>query len=72
MDEWQENIRKWESISGDHLKVSMKKALSIDNALSSVRVSPQMQNLETLEEMIAVTLQFLQHGTVSSKRDSDS
>ena len=61
MDEWQENIRKWEPISGDQLNVSEKKALSIDNAPSSVRVSLQMQNLETFEEMVAVTLQFLQH-----------
>ena len=61
LDEWQENIRKWESISGDRFNVSMKKALFLDKAPSSVRVPLQMQNLATFEAMTAVTLQFLQH-----------
>ena len=61
LDEWQENIRKWESISGDRFNVSMKKALFLDKTPSSVRVPLQMQNLATFEAMTAVTLQFLQH-----------
>ena len=61
LDEWQENIRKWESTSGDRFNVSMKKALFLDKAPSSVRVPLQMQNLATFEAMTAVTLQFLQH-----------
>ena len=43
LDEWQENIRKWESISGDRLNVSVKNALFIDKAPSSVRVPLQRQ-----------------------------
>ena len=39
----------------------MKKALFLDKALSSVRVPLGMQNLDTLEGMAAVTVQFLQH-----------
>ena len=61
LDEWQENIRKWESISGDRFNVSMKKALFLDKAPMNVRVPLQMQNLATFEAMTAVTLQFLQH-----------
>ena len=61
LDEWQENIRKWESISGGRFNVSLKKALFLDKAPSSVRVPLQMQNLATFEAMTAVTLQFLQH-----------
>ena len=61
LDEWQENIRKWESISGDHFNVSMKTALFLDKAPTNVRVPLQMQNLATFEAMTAVTLQFLQH-----------
>ena len=41
--------------------MSMKKALFLDKAPSSVRVPLQMQNLDTFEVMTAVTLQFLQH-----------
>ena len=36
LDEWQENIRKWESISGDRFNASMKKGLLLDKAPSSV------------------------------------
>ena len=73
LDEWQENIRKWESISGDRFNVSMKKALFLDKAPSSVRVPLQMQNLATFEAMTAVTLQFLQHNArVSGRCDSDT
>ena len=36
LDEWQENIRKWESISGDRFNVSMKKAIFLDKAPSTV------------------------------------
>ena len=61
LDEWQENVRKWEAISGDRFNVSMKKALFLDKAPSSVRVPLQKQNLVTFEAMTAVTLQFLQH-----------
>ena len=56
-----QNIRKWESISGDRFNVSMKKALFLDKAPTNVRVPLQMQNLATFEAMTAVTLQFLQH-----------
>ena len=58
LDEWKENIREWESSRFD---VSMKKALFLDQARSSVRVPLQMQNLDTFAAMAAVTLQFLQH-----------
>ena len=58
--EWQENIRKWESIS-HRFNASMKKALFLDKAPSSVRVLLQKQNLDTFEAMAAATLQFLQH-----------
>ena len=61
LDDWQENIRKWESIPGDHFNVSMKKAIFLDKEPSSVRVPLQMQNLDTFDAMTAVTLQFLQH-----------
>ena len=61
LDEWQENIRKWESISGDRFNASMKKALLLDKAPSSVRAPLQMRKLDTFEAMTAVTLQFLQH-----------
>ena len=60
LDEWKENIRWWESIAGDRFNVSMKKALFLDKAPSSVRVPLQMQSLDTFEPMTAVTLQFLQ------------
>ena len=53
LEEWQENIRKWESISGDRFFASMKKAF--------VRIHLQMQSLDTFEAMTAVPLQFLQH-----------
>ena len=65
MGEWQESIRKWKSISGDHFNVSMKKALFLDKAPSTVRVPLQMQNLDTCEAMTAVTLEFLQHNAQS-------
>ena len=58
--EWQEDIRKRESMSGDRFNVSVKKALCLDKAPSSVRVPLQMQNQETFEAMTPVTLQFLQ------------
>ena len=61
LDEWQENIRKWESISADRFNVSMKKAIFLDKAPSTVRIPLQMQSLDTFEAMTAVTLQFLQH-----------
>ena len=61
LDEWQENIRKWESISGDRFNVSLEKAIFLDKAPSSVRVPLLMQSLDTFEAMTAVTLQFLQH-----------
>ena len=60
LDDW-EGIRKWESVSGDRCNVSMKKALFLDKAHSSVRVPLQMQNLDTFEAMAAVSLQFPQH-----------
>ena len=61
LDECQENIRKWESISGDRFNVSMKKAIFLDKALPTVPIPLQMQSLDTFEAMTAVTLQFLQH-----------
>ena len=61
LDEWQENIRKWESISGDRFNVSMKKTFFLDKAPSTVRIPLQMQSLDTFEAMTAVILQFLQH-----------
>ena len=33
-----ENLREWESISGDRFIASMKKAVFLEKALSSVRV----------------------------------
>ena len=60
LDEWQEKIRKWASMSGDRFNVSMKNVHFVDKAPSSERVSLQMQNLDTFEAMAAVTLQFLQ------------
>ena len=62
LDERQENIREWESISGNLFNVSMKKAIFLDKAPMNVRVPLQMQNLDTFEAMTAVTLHFpLQH-----------
>ena len=66
LDEWGENIRKWETISGDLLNESMKKTIFLDPSsltkhLSIVRIPLQMQSLDTFESMTAVTLQFLQH-----------
>ena len=61
LDEWQQNIRKLESISGDRFNASMKKAILLDKAPSSVRVPLQMRSLDTFEAMTAVNLQFLQH-----------
>ena len=58
LDEWQENIRKWES---HRFNVSMKKAIFFGKAPSAVRIPLQMQSLDTFESMTAVTLQFLQH-----------
>ena len=70
LDEWQENIRKWGSISGERFNVSMKKALFPDKALSSVRV-PQMQNLETFAAMPirvrSATSLTSRHAATSSK-----
>ena len=40
--------------------MSMKKAIFLDKAPSSVRVPLQMQSLDTFEAMTAVTLQYLQ------------
>ena len=60
LDEWQEN-HKWESICGDRFNVSMKKAIFLDRAPSTMRIPFQMQSLDTFESMTAVTLQFLQH-----------
>ena len=56
LDEWQEKIRKWESISGDRFNVSMKNALFLDKAPSSVRVPLQMQNLATFPQYQGVTV----------------
>ena len=53
LDEWQENVRKWASVSGERFNSPTKKALS-------VRAPLQMQNLYTFKAMAAVTLQFLQ------------
>ena len=69
LNQWQENIRKWESISGDRFNVSMKKAIFLDKAPSTVRIQLQMQSLDTFEAMTAVTLQFLQQRAVSSRRN---
>ena len=60
LDEWQENIHKWESISGGRFNVSMVKALFLDKSPTNVRVLLQMQKTATFEAMTAVTLQFLQ------------
>ena len=60
LDEWQKNIRKWETISGDLFNESMKKTIFLDKAPLSVRISRQIQSLDTFESMTAVTLQFLQ------------
>ena len=38
LDEWQKNIRKWETISGDLLNESMKKTIFLDKAPLSVRI----------------------------------
>ena len=67
----QENIRRSESISEDSFNVSMKKALFLDKAPSSVRVPLQMQNLETFEAMTAVTLEFLQHNAQNRWTEDD-
>ena len=61
LNEWQENLHKWESISGDRFNVSMKKAIFFDIAPSKVRILLQIQNLDTFEAMTAAILQFLQH-----------
>ena len=61
LDEWKENIRKWESIWGDRFNVSMKKAIFLDKAPSTVRIPLQMQSLDTVEAMTAMALLFLQH-----------
>ena len=42
LDEWQENTRRWQSISGDRFNVLMKKALFLDKPPSLVRVPLQM------------------------------
>ena len=64
LDEWQENTRKWESISGDLFNESMKKAIFLDKAPSTMRIPLQMQSLDTFLAMTAVTLQFLQHNAL--------
>ena len=61
LDEWQENIRKLETISGDLFNESMKKATFLDKVPSTVRISLQIQSLDTFESMTTVTLHFLQH-----------
>ena len=58
--EWEETIRKWEMISGDHFNPSMKKALFIDKAPMTVKMLLQMQNLDDYAQMTQTTLQFLQ------------
>ena len=42
LDERQENIHKWDSISGDRFNASMKKAILLDKVSSSKRVPLQM------------------------------
>ena len=66
LDEWQENIRQCELISGDHFNVSMKKALFFDKAPSSVRVPLEMQNLSSGSLVLAT------QRTVSSRRDCNA
>ena len=45
LDEWQENIRKWESISGDRFNASMKKAIFLDRApFNSANPSPDAES----------------------------
>ena len=46
LDEWRENIHKWESISGNLFNESMKKAIFLDKAPSIVRTPLQMQSLD--------------------------
>ena len=72
LHEWQENIRKLETSSGDNLNASLKKALFLDKAPRSVRVPPRMQNLATYAMITAVTLQFLSHSTVAGRCDGES
>ena len=60
LGEWEENIYKWESISGDTFNGSMKKALYVDKAPQAVKTLLQMQNLDDYAAMKSVTLQFLQ------------
>ena len=48
LDEWQENIHKWESISGDRFNVPKKKATPSTEHSPKVRILMQIQNLDTL------------------------
>ena len=58
--EWEDNIRKWETLSGDTFNESMKKALYVDKAPMTVNTLLQVQNLDDFASMKGVTLQFLQ------------
>ena len=56
LDQWQKNIRKWETISGDLFNESTKKTIFLDKAPSIVRIPFQMQSVDTFDSMTAVTL----------------
>ncbi|CAK0803384.1 unnamed protein product [Prorocentrum cordatum] len=60
LSEWEETVRKWETISGDRFNASMKKALFIDKAPKSVKTLLRMQSSDTYEQMTMVTLHFMQ------------
>ena len=54
MDEWQKNIRKWGTISGDLFNELMKKIIFLEKAPLSVRISRQIHSPDTFESMTAV------------------
>ena len=55
--EEQENIRKWEAVSGDRFNASMKKVPCVDKASKAARAFLQMLRMK----LCRVTLQFLPH-----------
>ena len=61
--EWEELIRKYESLSCDGINQSVQKAIFMDKAPSSIKTMLQMQNLGRYEELVTVTLQYLQSNT---------
>ena len=62
--EWERDIRRYETASGDVFNAGVKKSVFLQKAPKNIRTVLQMQSERSYDELVTTTIQYLQASTV--------